>query len=136
MGAITRARRHCCLFMDSHTLSRHSFLRNLVDYCYDTADVRTADEYMVDDLEAIDEFVQQIDDDGDGDGDIDSKQRVISRNRKKKRKKEQKPKLKWVQKERPNPKEKDDTVTTEEEMESISQTVTPAKTLKKFKNQK
>eukprot|EP01083_Nonionella_stella_P300506 1026363_1 len=56
--AITRARRHCCLFLNSETLERHSFLKQLTDYCYDRADIRTADEYLGEEWEVMDQFVE------------------------------------------------------------------------------
>ena len=39
--AITRAKRHVALFMDTSTLSNHKFLSDLIDYCYDNVDIGT-----------------------------------------------------------------------------------------------
>ncbi|XP_075529454.1 DNA-binding protein SMUBP-2-like isoform X4 [Dermacentor variabilis] len=46
--AVTRARRHLAVVCDSTTMSRHDFLRSLVDYISDEGEVRSAREYTSD----------------------------------------------------------------------------------------
>ena len=48
--AISRARRHCCLIFDSSTLSsaKDEYLQKLIDYCYNCADLRDANDYICD----------------------------------------------------------------------------------------
>ncbi|KAH7970178.1 hypothetical protein HPB49_000685 [Dermacentor silvarum] len=46
--AVTRARRHLAVVCDSTTMSRHDFLKSLVDYIGDEGEVRSAREYTSD----------------------------------------------------------------------------------------
>ncbi|KAH6941653.1 hypothetical protein HPB50_021630 [Hyalomma asiaticum] len=46
--AVTRARRHLAVVCDSATMSRHDFLKSLVDYIGDEGEVRSAREYTSD----------------------------------------------------------------------------------------
>ena len=44
--AITRARRHLAVVCDSETIAHHDFLKSLVDYMFDHAEVRSAEQYI------------------------------------------------------------------------------------------
>ena len=44
--AVTRARRHLAVVCDSETVSKDEFLKSLVDYMFDHADVRSAQQYI------------------------------------------------------------------------------------------
>ncbi|KAF3822350.1 hypothetical protein GH733_007724 [Mirounga leonina] len=46
--AVTRARRHVAVVCDSHTVSKHTFLKTLVDHFAEHGAVRTAFEYLDD----------------------------------------------------------------------------------------
>lgn len=46
--AVTRARRHLAVVCDSATMSRHDFLKSLVDYISEEGEVRSAREYSAD----------------------------------------------------------------------------------------
>lgn len=43
--AVTRARRHVAVICDTVTVSRHDFLKSLVDYLTSEGEVRSAREY-------------------------------------------------------------------------------------------
>ena len=44
--AITRARRHLAVICDSETVSHNKFLKSLVEYLSENADVRSAEQYI------------------------------------------------------------------------------------------
>lgn len=44
--AVTRARRHLCLIGDSDTVSHEPFMKGMIDYCHQNAEVWSAHEYL------------------------------------------------------------------------------------------
>ena len=44
--AITRARRHLAVVCDTQTVSKHKFLKSMVEYLSDNGEVRSAHQYL------------------------------------------------------------------------------------------